>query len=95
MSRYSVQLKTFTKLSKNSQKNNSETITSEQDKETRKQRYVSPEEKPEIIDELRLEQYDNKISKNVQQNNSENDKEIPKKDICPQKKDKKLLLIKD
>ena len=95
MSRYSVQLKTFTKLSKNSQKNNSETITSEQDKETRKQRYVSPEERPEIIDELRLEQYDNKISKNVQQNNSENDKEIPKKDICPQKKDNKLLLIKD
>ena len=55
MSRYSVQLKTFTKLSNNSQKNNSETITSEQDKETRKQRYVSPEERPEIIDELRLE----------------------------------------
>ena len=95
MTRYSVELKTFTKLSKNSQKNYSETIIGEQDKETRKQRYVSPEERPEIIDELRLEQYDNKISKNVQQNNSENDKEIPKKDICPQKKDNKLLLIKD
>ena len=55
MTRYSVELKTFTKLSKNSQKNYSETITGEQDKKTRKQRYVSPEERPEIIDELRLE----------------------------------------
>ena len=55
MTRYSAELKTFTKLSKNSQKNYSETITGEQDKETRKQRYVSPEERPEIIDELRLE----------------------------------------
>ena len=54
MTRHSV-TKTFTKLSKNQQKKNSETVTSEHDKETRKERYVSPEERPEIIDELRLE----------------------------------------
>ena len=95
MTRHSVQPKTFTKLSKNQQKKNSETVTSEHDKETRKERYVSSEERPEIIDELRLEQYDNKISKNLQQNNSENDKEIPQNDVCPQKKGQKLLLIKD
>ena len=55
MTRHSVQPKTFTKLSKNQQKKNSETVTSEHDKETRKERYLSSEERPEIIDELRLE----------------------------------------
>ena len=38
---------------KNLPQNNSETITNEHDKETPKERYVSPEERQEIIDELR------------------------------------------
>ena len=44
----------ITKVSKNSQQNNSETVTNEHDKEIRKERYISPEERTEIIDELRL-----------------------------------------
>ena len=44
----------ITKVSKNSQQNNSETVTNEHDKEIPKERYISPEERPEIIDELRL-----------------------------------------
>ena len=44
----------ITKLSKNSQQNNSETVTNEHDKEIPKEKYVSPEERQEIIDELRL-----------------------------------------
>ena len=44
----------ITKLSKNSQQNNSETVTNEHDKEIPKERYVSLEERQEIIDELRL-----------------------------------------
>ena len=44
----------ITKVSKNSQQNNSETLTNEHDKEILKERYVSPEERQEIIDELRL-----------------------------------------
>ena len=40
---------TITKVSKNSQQNNSE-----DDKEIPKERYISPEERQEIIDELRL-----------------------------------------
>ena len=44
----------ITKLSKNSQQNNSETVTNEHDKEIPKERYVSLEETQEIIDELRL-----------------------------------------
>ena len=45
---------TITKVSKNSQQNNSETVTNEHDKEIPKERYISPEERQEIIDELRL-----------------------------------------
>ena len=41
-------------MSKNSQQNISETITNELDKEIPKERYVSPEERQKIIDELRL-----------------------------------------
>ena len=41
-------------VSKNLQQNNSETVTNEHDKEVPKERYVSPEERQEIIDELRL-----------------------------------------
>ena len=42
----------ITKLSKNLKENNSE--TDEHDKEIPKERYVSPEERQEIIGELRL-----------------------------------------
>ena len=64
--------------------------------------YVSPEEKPEIIDGLRLKSYNDgiseitKVSKNSQQNNSENvtnenDKEIPKeRHICPEERQKAI-----
>ena len=44
----------ITKVSKNSQQHNSETVTNEHDKEIPKEKYVSPEERQEIIDELRL-----------------------------------------
>ena len=44
----------ITKVSKNSQQNNSETVTNKHDKEIPKERYISPEEIQEIIDELRL-----------------------------------------
>ena len=38
----------------NSQENNLETVTNEHDKEIPKERYISPEETQEIIDDLRL-----------------------------------------
>ena len=42
-------------VSKNSQRSdNSEKVTNEHDKEIPKEKYVSPEERQEIIDELRL-----------------------------------------
>ena len=44
----------ITKVSKNSQQHNPETVTNEHDKEIPKEKYVSPEERQEIIDELRL-----------------------------------------
>ena len=48
----------FTEISKNSQQNNSETVTNENDKEMPKdipkERYISPEERQDIIDELLL-----------------------------------------
>ena len=40
-------------VSKNSQQNNSETVTKKNDKEIPKERYISPEEKQKIIDNLR------------------------------------------
>ena len=47
----------ITKVSQNSQQNNSETVANENDKgmskEISKERYISPEEIQEIIDELR------------------------------------------
>ena len=43
-----------TKVSKNSQQNNSETVTNQLVKEIPKKRYISPEERQEVIDELRL-----------------------------------------
>ena len=42
------------KVSKHSQHNNSETATSNNDKEMPKNWYISPEKRQEIIDELRL-----------------------------------------
>ena len=44
----------ITKVLKNSQKNNSETVTNENDKETRKERYISLEERQKNIDNMRL-----------------------------------------
>ena len=41
------------RVSKNLQQNNLETIANEHDKEIPKERYVSPEERQETIDELR------------------------------------------
>ena len=44
----------ITRVSKNLQQNNLETVTNEHGKEIPKERYISPEERQEIIDELRL-----------------------------------------
>ena len=44
----------ITNFSKNSQQNNSETVTNKHDQAIPKERYVSSEERQEIIDELRL-----------------------------------------
>ena len=67
----------ITNVPKNSQQNNSEVVTNKHDKEIPKDKYVSPEERQEVIDELRLKK-DNmeyqkitKISENSKQNNSE------------------------
>ena len=40
------------KVSKNLQQNNLETITNQNDKEISKERYISPEERQKIIDNL-------------------------------------------
>ena len=57
------------KVTRNSQQNNSETITNENDKEIPKERYISPEKRQEIIDNLRLiKEYDNGISKSSRNN---------------------------
>ena len=54
----------ITKVSKNSQQNNSETVINENDKEIPKERYISPEAIQNIIDNLRLiYNYNNGISK--------------------------------
>ena len=45
---------TIMKVSKNSQQNNSETVTNEHNKEILIERYISPEERKKIIDDLRL-----------------------------------------
>ena len=46
--------KRITKVLKCSQKNNSETVTTENDKEIPKEKYTPPEERQKIIDDLRL-----------------------------------------
>ena len=43
----------ITKVSKSSQQNNSETVSHEHDKEIPKERYISPDKRQEIIDELK------------------------------------------
>ena len=42
------------KISKNLRQNNSEAVKNEHDKEIPKERYISPKERQETIDELRL-----------------------------------------
>ena len=44
----------ITKVSKNSRQDYSETVINKHDKEIPKERYISPKERQEIIDELRL-----------------------------------------
>ena len=44
----------ITKVSKNSPQNNSETVKNEHDKEIPEERYISPEERQKITDDLRL-----------------------------------------
>ena len=44
----------ITKVSKNSQQNNSETVTNEHDKDIHKKIYISPEVRRKIIDDMRL-----------------------------------------
>ena len=41
----------ITKISKNSQQNNLETVTNGKDKEILKERYISPEERQKIVDD--------------------------------------------
>ena len=45
------------KISKTSKQNNSETVTNEHNKEIHRERYISPEERQKIIDDLRLTYY--------------------------------------
>ena len=47
-------VKKITRVSKNSQPNNSHIVTNELDKEIPKEMYISPEKRQEIIDDLRL-----------------------------------------
>ena len=44
----------ITNISRNLQKNNSETVTNENEKEIPKERYISPEKRKKYIDDLRL-----------------------------------------
>ena len=74
----------ITKASKILQQNNLKTVTNEHDQEIPKERYVSPEERQESIDELRVKIYNDeikkllKVSKNLETVTNEYDKEIPK-----------------
>ena len=42
----------YTKISKNSQQNNSETVINKNDKEIPKEKHISPKERQKIIDNL-------------------------------------------
>ena len=88
----------ITKVSKNSQQNKLEIVKNGHDKELPKERYVSQEERQEIIDELTLKQCGNDISKNhnktIQKKlQMRTIKKYLKKNIYLQKKDRKLLII--
>ena len=50
----SVKYKKWCAISKNLQQNNSETVTNEDDKEVPKESYISPENRKETIDDVRL-----------------------------------------
>ena len=76
----------ITKVSKNSQQNISETVTNEHDKEILEEIFISPGERQEIIDGLRLKLYNNEISKISEKVTNENDKEIPKERYISPKK---------
>ena len=53
------------KVSRSSPQSNSETITNEHNKEILKERYISPEERQNVIEVVRLiQQYNNGVSKN-------------------------------
>ena len=55
----------ITKVSKNSQQSNSDTVANENDQEIPNERYISPEERQKIMDDLRLIwYYNNGISSN-------------------------------
>ena len=75
---------------------NSVIVTYVHDKETPKERYISTMKRQEAIDELILTQYKNSKQNNSETTTNKNDKEIPreipKKDIYVQKKDKKILI---
>ena len=53
LKQYNNRIAKITKVSKNTQQNNSETVTNENDKEIPKERYISPEETQKNIDNLR------------------------------------------
>ena len=92
----------ITKVKKNSEQNNSETVTNEHDKEIPKERYLSPQERQEIIAELRLRlrlsiimeyQKISKVSKSSEKVTNESDEEIPQERyISLQKKDRNVLM---
>ena len=92
----------ITKVKKNSEQNNSETVTNEHDKEIPKERYLSPQERQEIIAELRLRlrlsiimeyQKISKFSKSSEKVTNESDEEIPQERyISLQKKDRNVLM---
>ena len=52
------------KISKKSQQNNLGTVSNENDEEITKERDTSPKEIQETIDDLRLQEYNNGLSKN-------------------------------
>ena len=55
----------ITKVSENSQQSNSDTVANENDQEIPNERYISPEERQKIMDDLRLIwYYNNGISSN-------------------------------
>ena len=79
---------------KSLQQNNSQAVTNEHHKEIPKEKYIFPEERQEIIDELILKKYNNAISKvTKRQLQMRMIKKYLKKSIYLQKKGKKLLII--